>query len=293
MLGSELRQQLRRRDEDTIAVGHGELDIADRAAVLAMADRVRPDVVVNCAAFTKVDLCETEEDLAFAVNATAVGHLAEAANDCEALLVQISTDFVFDGSKQGEWEIEDEPAPLSAYGRSKLSGEKAAETAARHLVVRTSWVFGANGPNFVDAIAKQIEQEGPPGEARELRVVDDQRGRPTWTAHLASALIDLAERASDDDSIRGLFHYADAPACTWFDLAREIARLRVDLGGIDRDVVVHPVPTSAFPSLAARPANSALSTARYEAVTGNAPGAWVEGLEEYLRRRQLDHDPMA
>lgn len=301
MVGSEVRQQLRKRDEDTIAVGHGELDVTDRGRVLDLAESVRPDVIVNSAAFTKVDQCEKEEELAERVNATAVGFLADAANVHDAILVHISTDFVFDGSKQGEWSENDSPAPLSAYGRTKLHGETAAAAARRHLIVRSSWIFGSNGPNFVNTIARQIEKSGSSGPrvhgsaeaVRELRVVDDQRGRPTWAPHLASVLIDLATRATEDASVRGLVHYADAPACTWFDFAREIVRLRLAIGGIDAEVTVRPVPTSEFPRPAVRPANSALSTVRYESITGNAPGSWLEGLEEYLRLRELDRDPMA
>ena len=287
MVGSEVASQLKKRGSDIIAVGRSELDISDRNAVTYLLELVRPDVVLNCAAYTKVDDCEEHEQEAFAVNALGVQHLAEGANEHNALLVHISTDFVFDGGKEGEWQIDDDPGPLSAYGRTKLAGERAASDAVAHLVVRTSWVFGSQGPSFVEAILKQIE-----GGTDHLRVVADQRGRPTWTPHLASALIDLGERARTSELARGIFHYADLPACSWFEFAEAIASTWSGLTESDREVTVEPVGTDAFPRPAVRPPNSVLSTSRYEQITGNLPGDWRQGLREYLRTRDLDSDPM-
>lgn len=288
MVGSEVFSQLRRRDADVVAVGHAELDIADGDSVHYLVGNVRPDVIVNCAAWTKVDDCETGEDLAEKVNGTGVAHLADASNGCGALLTHVSTDFVFDGGKNGEWEVDDEPRPLSAYGRTKRSGEIAAARADRHVIVRTSWVFGPNGSNFVEAILRQVESGN-----RELRVVDDQRGRPTYTPHLASALIDLSEIARENREMRGIYHYADAPSCTWFELASEIIRVHGDMNRLEDRAAVLPVKAVEMPRPAVRPPNSTLSTRRYESVTGNAPGSWKDGLAEYLRTRDLDYDAMA
>jgi dTDP-4-dehydrorhamnose reductase len=204
------------------------------------------------------------------VNGAAVEFLAQAANEADALLVHISTDFVFDGSKKSPYEINDATNPLSAYGRSKLLGEIAAAHARQHLIVRTSWLFGVHGPNFVEAIRNQIRKGTNP-----LRVVNDQRGRPTYTPHLARAVIRLALNRD----ARGIVHYADEPECSWFDFARAI----VEESGAAAEVV--PVTTDAYPRPARRPAYSGLSTERYERLTGVRPDSWREGLREYLDRR--------
>lgn len=267
MVGSDLHAALKERDLDTIAVGHSELDITDREAVLSLVEQARPDVIVNCAAFTKVDAAETNEAEALRVNGTAVGNLADAANRWSALLMQISTDFVFDGTKQQPYEAGDVTGPLSAYGRTKLAGEQAAKRAARHVILRSSWLFGRRGWNFVEAIRKQIASG-----KRELRVVNDQRGRPTYTPHLADAVIRLGQIPE----ISGVVHYADEPVATWFEFAQAIA---AELGA---DVTVSPVSTDQFPRPAPRPAYSVLSTERYERLTGAAPSSWELGLRDYL-----------
>ncbi len=273
MLGSDVSERLGAQGDVVVALAKGDLDITDRERVLETVRRARPDAIVNCAAYTKVDDCEANFELANLVNGSAVGHLAEAANEADALLVQVSTDFVFDGRSKRPYEPDDATSPLSAYGASKRLGEKEAELAKRHLIIRASWLFGARGPNFVEAIRRQVDSG-----KRELRVVDDQRGRPTYTPHLASAIADLVGAALDHRSARGVVHYADAPECTWFDFALEIVRrLRPD-----GSVTVRPVTTAEFPRPAQRPAYSVLSTARYEKITGHSPASWRKGLDEYL-----------
>ena len=205
-----------------------------------------------------------------AINGSAVEFLADAANEADALLVQISTDFVFDGTKRTPYEVNDVPAPLSAYGRSKLAGEQAASSAQKHVILRTAWLFGVHGGNFVEAIRKQIREGKKP-----VPVVNDQRGRPTYTPHLANAIIRLAQRAYDEEKARGIVHYADEPECTWFDFARAFAG----------DDAVTPVSSDTFRRAAKRPAYSVLSTERYERITGVKPESWEEGLREYLQQR--------
>lgn len=273
MLGTDVRDELAARGEDFVALSRTDLDVTDAAAVEAAVVTHAPSVILNCAAYTKVDLAEVEEEAASAINGRAVRNLAAAANDTGALLVQISTDFVFAGSSDVPYEVDAPTAPLSAYGRSKLLGEQAASAAAEHLVIRTSWLFGSNGPNFVEAIRNQLRKGTNP-----LRVVSDQRGRPTYTPHLAAAIVRLAMLAQESDAARGIVHYADADECSWFDFARAI----VEESGSSTEV--RPVSTGEFPRPARRPAYSVLSTERYERLTGAKPASWRDGLREYLAR---------
>lgn len=271
MLSTDLCSELHSRGEEVVAYTQADLDIVDQPAVDAAVRNTKPAIIVNCAAYTQVDAAEDHEGIANAVNGSAVDSLAVAANSVDALLVQISTDFVFDGTKRTPWEINDPTNPLSVYGSSKLLGEFAAKHAQKHVIVRTSWLFGVHGPNFVEAVRNQIRKGVSP-----LRVVDDQRGRPTYTPHLAHAIIRLARLAQDSPDARGLFHYADQDACTWYDFAKAIVE---EIGGATE---VRPVSTGEFPRPAKRPAYSVLSTDRYGRITGVQPESWREGLREYL-----------
>jgi dTDP-4-dehydrorhamnose reductase len=271
MVGRDVCALLELRGDAVLPLLKSDLDITEEAAVREALRAAKPDVIVNCAAYTKVDDAEVNERLATAINGSAVAFLAHAANEADALLVQLSTDFVFDGSKRTPYEVNDSPAPLSAYGRSKLAGEQAAIIARKHIVLRTGWLFGVHGPNFVEAIRNQVRNATNP-----LRVVNDQRGRPTYTPHLADAIVRLAERALDDENARGFVHYADAPECTWFDFAHAI---------VGDQATVSPVSSDAFHRPAKRPSYSVLSTERYERITGVKAGSWEEGLREYLEQR--------
>lgn len=275
MAGHDVCASLESCDETVLPLTKADLDITDAPAVRDAVGRARPDIIINCAAYTKVDDAEANEHLASAINGSAVEFLAHAANEVDALLVQISTDFVFDGAKRTPYEVNDPPSPLSAYGRSKLIGEQAATAARKHVVLRTAWLFGIHGPNFVEAIRNQIRKGTNP-----LRVVNDQRGRPTYTPHLANAIVRVARIANDDPDARGILHYADSPECTWFDFARAIA---------GDETTVNAVSSSAFPRPAQRPAYSVLSTERYERVTGVRPDSWEEGLREYLHASDTQH----
>ena len=264
MAGTDLHAELVNRGEQVTALSRTDLDITDSRAVNACVEEHAPSVIVNCAAYTKVDQAETEEAAANAINGSSVELLASAANRVGALLVQISTDFVFDGSASAPYDVTDQTRPLSAYGRSKLLGEIAAAHADKHLIVRTSWLFGIHGHNFVEAIRNQVRKGNP------LRVVSDQRGKPTYTPHLANAIIRLAMA-----DVRGVMHYADEDECSWYDFAVAIAG----------DYPVAAVTSDEFVRPAKRPAYSVLSTERYERVTGVAPESWREGLREYLALR--------
>lgn len=235
----------------------------------ALFDSVRPDVVINCAAFTRVDECERQVELAMSVNGDGPGIVAAAAREVGARVVHISTDYVFDGSKAGPYVEDDAPGPeaaLSVYGRSKLAGERAVQAVGGEwLIVRTSWVFGPAGPNFVATILERARTHP------ELRVVNDQRGRPTYAPDLAGAIVALVERAAS-----GVVHVANGGVCTWFDLARQA----VTLAGLPAQV--RPCTSDEFPRPARRPANSVLDTTRFERIVGRPLRGWAEALGEYV-----------
>lgn len=270
MLARDLRGELAHRtDAQVVAPTRAQLDVGNAEHVRGVMASFRPSLVFNCAAFTKVDLCETDP-LAQAVNADAVETLASACAKAGAKLVQVSTDFVFDGRKREPYLEDDPTAPLSAYGRSKREGEEHALNAPGSLVVRSSWLFGSHGPNFVEAMLKQAESG-----KKEVRVVTDQVGRPTATADLAEALVALV-----DTDASGIVHYANRGEVSWNEFAREIYRQ----AGCT-DVAVEPITSAELSRPAPRPAYSVLSTEKYERLTGKTPRDFREPLAEYLKRR--------
>jgi dTDP-4-dehydrorhamnose reductase len=270
MLGRAMVAVARRHGSAALALSRGQADVTDRERVLYWADAFRPELVVNCAAFTRVDDCETEEERATAVNGEAVADLAEAARGVGARLVQVSTDYVFDGGSGEPYSEDAATAPLSAYGRSKLLGERHALADERNLVVRTSWLFGPGGTNFVTAILGQIGKG-----RRQLEVVDDQTGCPTYTPYLARAIWELAASGTS-----GLFHYRNREPVTWCGFAREIAHL------VDCGVEVRPVTTADMPRPAERPRHAVLDVARFERTVGRRVEPWGLGLVEYLANLQ-------
>ncbi|MGN6867847.1 MAG: dTDP-4-dehydrorhamnose reductase [Solirubrobacteraceae bacterium] len=267
MLGQDLVAAANAAGHEALAFPRADLDITDGSAVgRALAD-ARPDVVVNSAAWTNVDGAETDEAGALAVNGTGAGNVARAAAACGAWTIHVSSDYVFDGRKDSPYVESDPVGPLSAYGRSKLAGERAVaeEAPDRHTTVRSSWLFGPGGPCFPATIVRLAR------ERDELKVVDDQVGCPTFTGHLAEALVELA---GGDERPAGIVHVAGGGSCSWFEFAREI----VARAGVRCDV--KPCSTEEFPRPATRPANSVLRSER----GGEAPllPEWREGLARYM-----------
>ncbi len=267
-LGRALAVASQRRCLDVAGIDLPEHDISDGPRVTALVRQWRPAVIVNCAAFTAVDLAEEHEEEARRVNAEAVGHLAAAANTVDALLVQISTDYVFDGTASRPYREDDPCRPLSAYGRSKLAGELAARQARRHLIVRTAWLYG-EGQNFVGAIRRQLE-----AGARTLRVVNDQFGSPTWAVDLAEALLALVRL-----EVEGVVHAVNDGVTSWHGFACEIVRLL----GADAEVV--PVSTAQMPRPARRPPWSVLDTTLLCSILGKPMPPWQDALARYLAIR--------
>lgn len=255
---------------------HAELDVVDAAAVTAAVAAFRPDWVVHGAAFTDVDGCEKEPERALRINGEGTRNVVAAAHAVGAGCIAISSDYVFDGTATTPY-VEDHPtAPLSAYGRSKLAGEQAALAAigrgARVLVVRTQWIFGAGGRNFVDTILKAAR------ERPSLKVVADQRGCPTWSNHLAAALWELMAVAPAP----GIWHVSAAGSASWHEFATAI----VAAAGLATPVA--PCTTAEFPRPAPRPAYGVLSKARLRAALGHELPAWRDGLAGYLAELQAN-----
>jgi len=269
MLGSDLGPALAAAGHEVLARPKSDLDITDARNLLRVVRELAPDVVVNCAAFTKVDACETDP-LAFEVNAKGVGNLADACGHVGAQLVQVSTDFVFDGAKTSPYVEDDPTGPLSAYGRSKLEGEEAARRLPGSLIVRASWLFGRSGWNFIEAILKQVES----GKTR-LSVVTDQVGRPTATTDLSEAIAALLEAGAS-----GTYHFANRGEVSWNEFAGEIL-----WRSGRKDVTVEPTSSDALARPARRPAYSVLDTGKYERLTGRPIRSFREPLSEYLSRR--------
>lgn len=273
MLGCELASRLRERfgDKHVILATRSELDVTDHDAVRKTLLAEKPGVVINCAAFTDVDGCETKTEHAMRVNGTAPGAIGQACKSLSATLVHIGTDFIFDGRSRRAYAPESKANPLSAYGRTKWAGEEAIRASGcRHLIVRTSWLFGAFGKNFVEAILVRAESGQP------LKVVTDQTGRPTHAGDLADAMLRLLEKDAE-----GVFHFANADACTWNEFAREI----VAAAGIS--VEVGEMSTAELGRPAVRPAYSVLDTAAYERLTGHHPRPWRQALIDYMNERLL------
>jgi dTDP-4-dehydrorhamnose reductase len=268
MLGRDVVAAAGDAGHEVAALARAELDITDADAVRAAVQAARPDAVINCAAWTDVDGAETAEETATAVNGDGAGHVAAAAGAVGALTIQLSSDYVFDGEATEPYTEDAATAPRSAYGRSKLAGEHAVAAAGpRSAIVRASWLFGPHGRNFVDTMRRLG------AERDELAVVADQVGCPTYTGHLAPALVTIAERG-----LTGVMHVAGQGRCSWFELAQATFE-ETGLG-----CRVRPQSTADAGRPAPRPAFSALASTR-----GDAPilPPWREGLRAHLARVEV------
>ena len=266
MLGRDVVRAAEYVNHEVVALHRSELDVTDPDAVREAVEAERPEVVVNCAAYTDVDGAESDLEAAMAVNADGAGNVSAAAAAVDASVVYPSTDYVFDGEKGAPYVESDAPAPRSAYGRSKLAGEEATARMNRcHFIVRTSWLFGVSGRNFVETMLALASDLG------EVVVVRDQVGGPTYTGHLADAVVRLI-----DTEEYGIHHLAGAGECSWYDFALEIFRQ----AGIE--VRALSCTSDEFPRPAPRPAYSVLGSEREY---GLYLPDWREGLASYLAER--------
>ena len=256
------------------AVDIAELDLTDADAVEAFVGANRPATIINCAAYTAVDRAESEPKAAHAVNVRAAEILARAAQRHGARVVQISTDFVFSGAAARPWRPDDATAPLSVYGTTKRDGEDVirATLGDRALVIRTAWLYSANGGNFVKTMLRVMR------EREEVRVIADQVGTPTWANSLARTLWAAVAKPG----VSGTLHWTDAGVASWYDFAVAIQEEALTRGMLDRAIPIHAIPTSAYPTPAARPSYSVLDKTDATRLLGEEPAHWRVNLRHML-----------
>jgi len=280
-VGWELQQTVPAGIE-IIALHRTDLDISERASVMSVLKHHQPDLVINAAAYTGVDNAEREIDKAYAINGDGPANIAAAVLDCNAGLIHISTDFVFDGTKTKPYLPDDEPRPMGVYGASKLQGERTvmAVTSGAAVILRTAWVYSAHGSNFVKTMIRLM------AERDELKVVDDQVGTPTWARELAKAIWHIA----DKKAMRGIYHWTDDGVASWYDFAVAIQEDACNLGLLQDKIPVKPITTDDYPTPAKRPAYSVLDKASTCAQLGYSPPHWRESLRKMLKELRSAED---
>ncbi len=273
-VGQALSQHLQGLGE-IHALGREQLDLARPESIRTVMQALRPTMVINAAAYTAVDQAESEEALAMRINAEAPGILAEEAKKIGASLIHYSTDYVFDGSKQGAWTEDDAVSPLSAYGRSKLAGEQAvAAVGIPHLILRTSWVYGLHGKNFLLTMLRLAQSRDS------LSIVDDQIGAPTWSHTIAEATASIVKqfpRAEQIADHRGIYHLCATGHTSWYGFAQAI----FSHPAVQKRPALQPITTAQYPTPARRPANSVMSTEKFRQCFGELP-AWQNALHDCL-----------
>ncbi|MBE0459357.1 dTDP-4-dehydrorhamnose reductase [Pseudoalteromonas prydzensis] len=250
------------------ALGRNEINITDPQSIELVIEQLKPAVIINASAYTAVDKAESEQDAAYLINATAVEYLAKAANQHGIRLLHISTDFVFDGTKNTPYQVDDQTNPINVYGASKLAGELAikAHCPTNSAIVRTSWVYSSHDNNFVKTMLRLM------AEKDELNVVSDQIGCPTNANSLAKYLWQLAEQ----DTLEPIYHYSDLGVASWYDFAVAIQSIALEQGILSKKIVIHPIPSSDYPTPAIRPFFGLLA-----AIEGSREH-WITSLKQTL-----------
>jgi dTDP-4-dehydrorhamnose reductase len=269
-LGKELRDIAKQSsDLEFLFLSREDLPIHHYDLVRNTFHGFQPDFCINCAAYTAVDKAETEKELAEIINTESVGILAAVAASMLCRFIHISTDYVYDGEKKGEHREEDAPKPVSVYGETKLKGELAAvQNDPTAIIIRTSWVYSKYGHNFVKTMVRLMQ------EKKEISVVNDQYGSPTWAADLASFIVFVIQQ---ENWHPGIYNFSNAGAITWYDFALEIKSL------VYSSCVVHAIPTESYPTPAKRPANSLMSKEKIKQVFGYSPRDWKTSLRECIQ----------
>lgn len=262
-------------DADFVSLDIPDLDITNASAVSTVCRELQPDVIINAAAYTAVDLAETETELAAAVNVIGPRNIAAASRDVDARLIHISTDFVFDGQASRPYDVDAPTNPLSVYGRTKRDGELAIleGVSANAAVLRTAWLYSKTGKNFVKTMLALM------GSRDEISVVADQRGTPTWANSLAVAVWSLARKSA----LGGIFHWTDAGETTWHEFAVAIQEEALELGLLVKAIPIHPISTDAYPTAAVRPSYSVLNTESTFSALDLQPTPWRINLSRMLK----------
>lgn len=260
-------------------LSRSSVDLGYPDSCAKMIKLVKPTAVINAAAFTNVDRAETEEELARIINGESPGVMARACQELGIPFVHLSTDYVFDGEGEAEWRTDDSPAPLNAYGRSKLQGEEAiASTGATYAIIRTSWVFSQYGKNFLTSMLRLSQNSSV------ISVVDDQIGGPTPAEDIARACINVSEQLQAQPEKRGVYHFSGMPAVSWCQFAREI------FDQAEKDVEVRPIATSAYPTTAKRPLNSRLECSETESTFGLSSPDWRARIGDIIKDLKVSNE---
>ena len=273
-VGYCLTQQLQ-GEHEILAVGRNELDITDQSAVKKAIENFCPNVIINAAAHTAVDRAETEIELSKAINVKGPQYLAEAAKSVGAAILHISTDYVFDGQRAGKYKESDATDPQGVYGRTKLEGEQAVAAANdKFIVLRTAWVFGEHGNNFVKTMLRLAKTRDT------LGVVADQVGGPTYAGDIAKALIQIAEKIIAGEKVEyGVYHLTGEPYVSWYEFAKAIFAEAVSQNVLEKSPLMNAITTADYPTPAKRPANSCLDLTKIQQVFGIQPSDWQKALK--------------
>ncbi len=270
LLGSQLLSYLKNKRINVVGTLRHEADVTDLLQLQEFVKMIQPSHIINCAAYTDVDGAEKNSELAFAINAKGAEHVAIVAQDCGARMIHISTDYVFNGKQMVPYREMDDCDPINVYGRSKREGEiKILQVYPQTCIVRTSWLFGAKGKNFISSVLKWLL------EKEELNVVSDQCGKPTYCPDLAEAIFHLLDAV-------GIVHFANGPERSRFHIALDLMQAAKELGCNLKCEKINPVPSVQFPMPAQRPAYTALDTTRYVELTHKHPRSWEAVIKEYL-----------
>lgn len=265
-LGYDVINELEKRNVECIGVDRAEFDITDYEAAHKFITNYMPDAVIHCSAYTAVDKAEDEPELCYLVNAVGTKNIAKICKEIYAKMIYISTDYVFDGTKDGCYEVDDKPNPVNVYGKTKLAGEEAVqEILDEYFIVRISWVFGINGNNFVKTMLRLGKEHS------ELNVVADQIGSPTYTADLAPVLVDMVQTDK-----YGIYHATNEGECSWAEFAEEIFKVA------GMDVKVNHITAAEYPTKAKRPMNSRMSKENLDMIKFKRLPFWKEAVNNYI-----------
>lgn len=276
-LGSEVEKELKKNALEYTA-SDSEIDITEKASVKSILKKYSPDWIINCAAYTQVDKAEAEAEKAYAVNAYGVQNLATAAADIKAKIIHFSTDYVFKGEKEEFYGETDSPSPLSVYGKSKLLGENLLKKHLKtYYIVRTAWLYGAIGNNFVKKISTSLRSK------KELKVINDSYGTPTYAKDLARASIKLIK----NNPAYGTYHFSNEGQTSWYNFALEIRKYLLEQDEVSPNTIIKPVSSFDFKLAAKRPRRVILSKERIKKALGINIRGWEEALKEYLEESQV------